>query len=175
MTAGRKNHGQSQEWGSPFKIVSTVKSFFDGQIDLDPCSNEHSIVGSKVAYRLPTNDGLVCSWEYQRIYVNPPYGRDPLRKTSIYNWLGKCAKAHRDYGSEIIALVPVATNTKHWKQFVFGSANSVCFLADTRLKFLVNGVPSEKGAPMACALVYWGVNQEKFRDKFQQLGAVVKL
>lgn len=72
-------------------------------------------------------------------------------------------------------MVPVATNTKHWKQYVFGNAASVAFLSDTRLKFLVDGVPSKKGAPMACAMVYWGRNLKGFRAGFAGLGAVVDL
>ncbi len=39
------------------------------------------------------------------------------------------------YGAEIIALVPVATNTAYWKKYVFDEADSVCFLYDTRLRF----------------------------------------
>ena len=69
---------------------------------------------------------------------------------------------HKQYGSEIIALIPVATNTMHWKHFIFGEADAVCFLFDTRLKFLVNGTTDNKGAPMACAMVYWGGQYETF-------------
>ena len=123
MTAGRRVNTQSQNWGTPAKYVNAVKAFWDGKIDLDPCSNEYSIVHAATEYRLPEQDGLKESWNYPTIYVNPPYGADRQRGTTIKDWLARCARAHIDYKSEVIALVPVATNTSHWKSYVFGQAD----------------------------------------------------
>ena len=175
MSAGRSVNSQSQNWGTPLKYVKAVKSFFGGNIDLDPCSNKYSIVNAETEFMLPDVDGLKEEWNYNTIYVNPPYGADRKRGTTIKDWLGKCAISHDKYHSEIIALVPVATNTGHWKKSIFGKARSICFLYDTRLKFLENGRNGGKGAPMACALIYWGTNSEKFFDKFIDFGAVVDL
>jgi hypothetical protein len=107
--------------------------------------------------------------------VNPPYGIDKECGTSIKKWLNRCAEAHREYQSEVLALVPVATNTGHWKNSVFGKATGVCFLYDTRLKFLVNGQNGGKDAPMACAMIYWGQDFDRFVAVFSQFGAVVDL
>ena len=105
--------------------------------------------------------------------MNPPYGKDSERNTSIKDWLCKCCRACEDFGSEVLALIPVATNTSHWKQYVFGHARAVCFLYDTRLRFMLNGKLDAKGAPMACAMVYWGDNLEKFRSVFSSFGAIM--
>ena len=75
----------------------------------------------------------------------------------------------------MLALVPVATNTRHWKQYVFGSATAVAFLYDTRLRFLVNGKDVGKGAPMSCAMVYWGTQYDRFETTFISFGAVVDM
>ena len=175
MSAGRKIKSQSQDWGTPEKYVRAVKEFFGGEIDLDPCSNKFSIVGAKVEYMLPNHDGLKESWNYRHIFVNPPYGLDRRRGTGVKNWLYRCALAHKTFGAEVLALVPVATNTGHWKKYVFGKARSVCFLEDTRLKFLVNGQNGGKGAPMSCAMVYWGGDHSRFFSVFAKFGAVVSL
>jgi len=175
MTAGRKIISQSQEWGTPLKYVDAVKDFFKGDIDLDPCSNEYSLVNAKIEYRLPDKNGLIDSWNYPTIYVNPPYGLDRGRGTSIKNWLARCAEASEQFCSEVIALVPVASNTGHWKKCVFGRATAICFLYDTRLKFLVNGKNGGKGAPMACAMIYWGKKYQEFYDVFINFGAVVDI
>ncbi len=175
MTAGRTLNTISQEWGTPENYVNAIQRFFGGSIDLDPCSNKYSIVNAKVEYQLPKNDGLKESWNFQTIYVNPPYGIDKERGTSIKKWLEKCASAYLENKSEVIALVPVATNTGHWKNYVFGVATGVCFLYDTRLKFLVNGQNGGKGAPMSCAMIYWGTDFDKFFSYFQEFGAVVDL
>lgn len=175
MSAGRTVNSQSQIWGTPLKYVKAIKRLFGGSIALDPCSNEHSIVHAETEFMLPKNDGLREDWRYPTIYMNPPYGADRERGTTIKNWLAKCALTHQKYDSEILALVPVATNTGHWKQSVFGQARSLCFLYDTRLKFLENGSGEGKGAPMACAMIYWGQDYEKFYNIFIEYGAVIDL
>ena len=175
MSAGRTVNSKSQSWGTPQEYVKAIKRFFGGIISLDPCSNEYSIVHAETEFMLPENDGLKEVWNYSTIYMNPPYGADRGRGTTIKNWLAKCSLTHQKYGSEILALVPVATNTSHWKQSVFGQAIAVCFLYDTRLKFLENGSGAGKGAPMSCAMIYWGGNYDKFYEVFIVHGAVVDL
>ncbi|MCB0522784.1 MAG: N-6 DNA methylase [Lewinellaceae bacterium] len=175
MSAGRTVNSQSQNWGTPAKYVRAVKDVFGGVIHFDPCSNKYSIVKAKVECLLPEKDGLKEEWKYPTIYVNPPYGADRENGTTIKNWLSKCVIAHERHGAEVLALIPVATNTKHWKKCVFGKARAVCFLYDTRLRFLENGKDVGKGAPMACAMVYWGKNFERFYEVFIEHGAVVDI
>ena len=175
MSAGRTVNSKSQTWGTPKKYVNAVKDFFGGSISLDPCSNEYSIVKAETEFLLPLNDGLKEKWNYPTIYVNPPYGSDRQRGTTIKNWLAKCALTHKSFNSEILALVPVATNTGHWKQSVFGQARAICFLYDTRLKFLENGLDIGKGAPMSCSMIYWGNRYKDFFNIFINHGAVVDI
>jgi len=175
MSAGRNVNSQSQSWGTPLKYVKAIITFFGGSISLDPCSNEYSIVNAETEFMLPHNDGLREEWNYPTIYINPPYGADREKGTTIKNWLAKCALSHKKYNSEILALVPVATNTGHWKQSVFGRARAICFLYDTRLKFLENGSDVGKGAPMACAMIYWGQDFDRFFEVFIEYGAVVDI
>lgn len=175
MSAGRTVNSQSQSWGTPPKYVKAIKRFFGGSVALDPCSNEFSIVHAEIEFMLPQHDGLQKDWNYPTIYMNPPYGADRERGTTIRNWLAKCTATHEKYGSEILALIPVAPNTSHWKQNIFGRARAICFLYDTRLKFLENGAGAGKGAPMACSMIYWGKNYDKFFEVFIDFGAVVDI
>jgi len=128
-----------------------------------------------VEYSLPKHDGLEESWNFPTIYVNPPYGSDREHGTTIRHWLRKCAEANKLYHSEVLALIPVATNTAHWKKYIYGKAAGICFLYDTRLRFLVKGRDQGKGAPMSCAMVYWGGNFERFSEVFLPFGAVVNM
>lgn len=175
MTAGRQIVTDNKDWCTPPKYVNAIREFFGGKIHLDPCSNRFSIVNAETEYSLPKKDGLRESWDFETIYVNPPYGLDRKHGTSIRDWLRRCEEGHRKHSSEVIALVPVATNTGHWKKFVYGKATAICFLYDTRLRFLVNGKHGGKGAPMSCALIYWGRSYQRFFDIFIKFGAVVNL
>ena len=165
---GRNSTSDKKDWGTPPKYVNLITQMFP-IIELDPCSNDYSIVPALVNYKLPQN-GLEESWNFKTIYVNPPYGRDMGNGTHVSHWLDRCTEAHLEYGSEVLALIPVATNTKHWKNNIFLKSTGVCFLEDTRLKFLNNGVLSKKGAPMACAMIYWGKDYNKFYDIFSAVG-----
>jgi len=175
MTAGRKIVAENKDWGTPQKYVDAVRECFGGRIDLDPCSNRYSIVNARVEYSLPLKDGLRESWNFPTIYVNPPYGIDRQHGKTIREWLRKCEEAHRLHGSEVLALIPVATNTGHWKKYIFGRATAVCFLYDTRLRFLERGKDTGKGAPMSCAMVYWGERPKRFFEVFLSYGAVVNI
>ena len=175
MTAGRNIVSISQTWCTPPKYVHAVREVFGGAIALDPCSNRHSVVHAEIEYRLPDEDGLHNTWDFRTVYVNPPYGADRRRGTTIKDWLRRCALAREKHKSEVLALVPVATNTKHWKDYVWGVADAVAFLYDTRLRFLVDGKDEGKGAPMSCAMVYWGDHLARFEEVFSCHGAVVDL
>jgi hypothetical protein len=175
MTAGRNSVSKKKDWQTPHKYVDAIRKVLGGTIYLDPCSSPYSVVNAKVEYMLPECDGLSQIWNFPTIFVNPPYGNDVERGTKIIDWLCKCEEANRVYGAEVIALIPVATNTAHWKNYIYGKATGICFLYDTRLKFLVDGKDEGKGAPMSCAVIYWGKNYQRFFDVFIQFGAVVDI
>lgn len=175
MSAGRSVNSLSRDWCTPPKYVEAVREMFGGKIALDPCSNRNSVVRADREFIPPKDDGLAGDWNYATVYVNPPYGADRKNGSTIRDWLRKCSETRERYGSEVLALIPVATNTSHWKKYVFGSASSVCFLYDTRLKFLINGNTDNKGAPMSCCMVYWGDRLKKFGEVFSPFGAVVDM
>lgn len=170
MTAGRKSTQNKQNWNTPSKYADVVHKFFDNELFLDPCSNSSSIIISKLSLALPL-DSLSIEWNFPTIFINPPYGRDKERGTTIKNWIIKAWESHIEFGSEILMLIPVATNTSHWKEFIFGKGH-ICFLSDTRLKFRIGGNERNKGAPMPCAMIYYGENIQKFQRYFGNFGHV---
>ena len=173
MSAGRKKISNKKDWNTPPKYIEKVKNVL-GEIELDPCSNDLSMVGAKTEFILPI-DGLSMEWDYVTIFVNPPYGRDMERGTTIKNWITKINNTHIKYGSEILCLIPVATNTTHYKDIIFKDSTGLCFLEDSRLKFMIDGELSKKGAPMSCAMIYWGNNYNKFENIFKDTGMCFKI
>ena len=81
---------------------------------------------------LPEHNGLKANWNFKRIYVNPPYGLDRKRGTGIKDWLYRCAQAHKNFGSEVLALVPVASNTGHWKKLPVSERQARSAFSTTR-------------------------------------------
>ena len=154
MTAGRKVNTSSKSWNTSPDIVSLVHTSLGGGIELDPCSNDYSMVNANTSFFIE-DDGLIQDWSsFSTIFVNPPYGR------GIYDWVKKCANCIPS--QSVVALIPVAVNTKHWKDWIYPHANAIAFLKDTRPKFWLEGFPIAKGAPMACCLVHWGSGSKIF-------------
>ena len=164
--SGYAKLNNNKDWNTPKKYCDAVKDFFE-EIDLDPCSNDGSILECKIKYQLPEQDGLILSW-MRRTFVNPPYG------TGIKSWFKKAYLEYQN-GNEILMLVPVATNTSHWKEWVYNKATAICFLYDTRLKFRVNGSEDNKGAPMACCFIYYGYDYPRFNSVFSTYGYCIKI
>lgn len=173
MSAGRKNNVEKKDYNTPPKYVSVINEFF-GEVDLDPCSNGYSMIDAKQKFLLPI-DGLNQEWNYEKVFVNPPYGRDKVRKTSIYDWIERGVTANEKFGSELLYLIPVATNTKHFKNIIFKKFSCICFLEDTRLKFYNNGKEDIKGAPMSCCFCYLGERENHFLSVFEKFGKCFKI
>ncbi|MCL1858698.1 MAG: phage N-6-adenine-methyltransferase [Oscillospiraceae bacterium] len=173
MSAGRQAITVNKDWCTPQKYVDAVKRVWGGKIDLDPCSSIYSVVNAETEFLLPEKDGLLEEWDYPTIYVNPPYGNDKERGTAIRDWFKKISVTYKKFNNEIIALVPVATNTSHWKKYVYPIAGAICFLYDTRLKFIIGGTDDNKGAPMSCCVIYYGNNPTSFMKEFSSFGAAL--
>lgn len=170
MLSGMSVNTLSSEWCTPKKYKTAISDFFNNDLKLDPCSNKDSIIDAYYKWYYPQTDGLLEDWDFSTIYVNPPYGRFTQTGTTIKNWFDKSYTSYTKYDNEILMLVPVATNTSHWKNYVFNKCCGVCFLYDTRLKFRINGNEDNKGAPMACCFIYYGSDFNKFKKVFSEFG-----
>ena len=109
------------------------------------------------------------------VHVNPPMA--PTGKTA-QGYLTGCTSAQTRMTSmarRSWRSFPVATNTGRWRRFVFGRVTAICFLHDTRPKFLVNGCEGGNGAPMACAMLCYGGRHARFLEVFGEHGAVVNI
>lgn len=172
MSINRKSITENKNWNTPAEYVELIRKFFGGEIQLDPCSNSTSLVRAKTEY---FDGALQKDWNAKTIFINPPYGNDKQNKTRIFHWIEKAARTHAEFNNEIILLIPTATNTRHWQNIIFKSAQNICFLKVPRLKFGINGNFDNKGAPMAISIVYFGNRADKFRQIFSEVGFCVDL
>lgn len=72
-------------WNTPLSVLEAVKEVFGGVIDLDPCSNDTSIVGALTSFSLPEVNALQADWAgHKNIYVNPPFGFNYISRSAPY-------------------------------------------------------------------------------------------
>ncbi len=80
---------KTPEWATPQDLFDKLNAEF--AFTLDPCSTDKNAKVSK--HFTKEQDGLKQSWENERVFMNPPYGRvigDWVKKASTGG--GKCGR-----------------------------------------------------------------------------------
>jgi len=144
----------------PIVLEGVVYPVLGDPVDLDPCSNEKSIVRARRALT-KKDDGLSIEWRVRTVYCNPPYGKDKASLDAIIDWIRKCVMANRLYGAGVIALVPANVSAEWW-DLVVATATAIGFWGpgegNRRIKFGGN----KNQAAFHSALVYWGPDVADF-------------
>lgn len=144
-------------WNTPIEFVADVIKFFNGSIDLDPCSNDEKCpnVPAKKVYTETTN-GLAHEWIADSVFMNHPYS-DSKR------WIPYAAHQYECGNSkEMILLIKLDVSTKWWT-----SIEKYPWIAvNKRLKFgQVKGA-----APFQSAIIYLGNDLKRFKSIFSKYG-----
>ncbi len=178
MLAAALFTSDSQTWNTPESVLERVRVF--APIELDPCSNAHSIVKANTELRLDRGqDGLKADW-VSLTYCNPPYD-------DLETWAAKMAReGYR--GTEIIACIPARTETVAFQKHILPTCQAICFWrgrlkfgsgpADTRQVSLFGDAPvsvatGDNTAPFPSCLPYWGPMARRFAEVFSSVGRVV--
>jgi len=126
-------------WETPQDFFDTLNKEFN--FTLDPCCVPETAKCEK--YYTPKENGLIQDWSGERVFVNPPYGRE------IVTWVKK-AHEEAQKGTLIVMLLPVRTSTRWFHNWIYGYAK--IRLIRGRLNFLLN--KEDKGnAPFPSMLV----------------------
>lgn len=153
---------ENMGWITPEKILSRV-----GEIDCDPCTWEDNPTNARVFYTIK-EDGLAQPWSLTgKNFINPPYGHFQIA------WIKKTI-AESLRGAESELLIPAKTETKVWQDWVFPTANAICFIR-ARLSFIdpATRKPRKAPAPFPSAQVYYGKDVDSFRARFSDIGTIV--
>lgn len=148
------------DWQTPDSLLKFVRAFAGGTIGLDPCTSAENPTGADTFF---TEGGLEKRWSSDGlVWVNPPY-------SNAVEWIAKCSYEATLYGANVLALVPVRTDTRWWHQSAL-NASIICFVKG-RLKFR----GAKQCAPFPSALIsFGGVGVRHFRAVFEPLGWVVR-
>lgn len=129
---------QRMDWATPRGIFADLHAEFGFTIDV--CALAASACLPR--FWTPSDDALLRSWEGERAFMNPPYGRE------IRRWV---EKARTEAGHAlVVGLLPCRTDTAWWHDNVM-PAREIRFLRG-RLSFEgANG----KDAPFPSCVVVW--------------------
>jgi len=164
LTSKTDEEEGTDSWATPLSLVRLVHAFFGGPPTLDPCSNEHSIVGAQRTFT-KEDDGLAQRWPAGKIYVNPPYGR-PLA-----TWIERCYVEALRGPSEVLLLIPARTSNRSFQRYVYPPRSAATCFWDGRVEFRLDGT-RHAAAPFSNLLVYYGQDVARFRQIFHEHGAI---
>lgn len=94
---------------------------------LDPCSTEENHLCDK--YYTIKENGLIQDWSGERVYCNPPYGKE------ISLWVKKCYEESRKKNTLVVMLIPARTDTRYFHDYIYKKVKEIRFLKG-RLKFI---------------------------------------
>jgi site-specific DNA-methyltransferase (adenine-specific) len=94
-------------WPTPLEWFEYLDLEFG--FTLDPCC-EHDTAKCAKHYT-PAEDGLAQSWKDERVFMNPPYGRE------IGVWMKKAYGEARDNGALVVCFVPARVDTNWWHSY----------------------------------------------------------
>lgn len=97
---------ETDQWSTPQDFYDKLDKVF--HFTLDPCADDNN--AKAPSYYTKADDGLSRSWDGERVFMNPPYGRE------IGEWVEKASKTV----GLVVCLVPARTDTRWWQQFVIG-------------------------------------------------------
>lgn len=129
-------------WTTPRELFDWLNLRFG--FTLDPCCQPETALCAK--FYTPEDDGLSQSWRGERVFMNPPYGRE------VGQWVAKAYNEARK-GALVVGLVPARTDTAWWHNYVIGKA-SILYLSG-RLKF---GDATQSAPFPSAILVWWGAD-----------------
>jgi len=144
-------------WNTPKVIVHDVLDFFDGTLELDPCSNseKNPNVPALKVYTEETN-GLAYPWIAKSVFMNHPYSESKL-------WIPYAAEQYEcGNAKELILLIKLDVSTRWWSRI----SDYPWVAINHRLKF----GDGKSAAPFQSAFVYLGPNLNRFIYTFMQYG-----
>lgn len=134
---GRYN-GNGRHWETPQEVFAPLNAEFGFTVDVaaSPATAKCD------RFYTEEQNGLLQDWTGERVWMNPPYGRE------IYAWTRKA----RDAGALVVGLLPASTDLAWWHEDVIGHA-TVRYLRG-RVRFLTGG-PYRASGFFPSVIVVW--------------------
>jgi phage N-6-adenine-methyltransferase len=138
---GRYNGG-GREWATPPDVFQPLHDEFS--FTLDACA---TAANAKLPrFYSEAQNGLEQPWDGERVFMNPPYGRE------IYAWTKKARQEARYHQALVVGLLPASCDLKWWHEDVVGHAE-VRYIRG-RVRFLTDG-PYRASGFFASVVVIW--------------------
>lgn len=97
------------EWATPQAFFDELNKEFD--FTLDPCATPQNAKCTR--YFTKEIDGLSQSWSGEKVFCNPPYGRD------VSKWVAKAYAETLSGAKIVVMLIPARTDTAYFHDYIY--------------------------------------------------------
>lgn len=115
---------KTDQWATPQYFYDELNTEFN--FTLDPCADKYNHKCKK--YFTKEINGLTQKWTDERVFCNPPYGRE------ISDWVKKCYEEVLSGCELVVLLIPARTDTQYFHNYIYKKATEIRFIKG-RLKF----------------------------------------
>lgn len=136
---------QTDQWATPQDFFDELNKEF--HFTLDPCADEFNHKCEK--YFTKDQDGLGQCWLGERVFCNPPYGRE------IGSWVRRCYLHSVVSNGFAVMLIPARTDTKWFHDYIYNKPNVEIRFIKGRLKF----GDSKNSAPFPSMVVIFNAKE----------------
>jgi phage N-6-adenine-methyltransferase len=136
---GRYN-GNGRHWTTPPDLFNALHAEF--AFTIDACATPENTRLPR--YWTEVQNGLVQDWTGERVFMNPPYGRE------LYAWTHKAARSGADV---VVGLLPASTDLAWWHEDVIPFSPELRWIRG-RVRFLTGG-PYRASGFFSSVLVIW--------------------
>ena len=134
---------KKMDWATPQDFFDKLNEEF--YFTLDPCADDFNHKCEK--YYTEAQDGLQQDWSGEKVFCNPPYGRD------VPKWVKKCYdETHTGDCLLAVMLLHARTDTRWFHDYIYHKADEVRFVKG-RLRF--GGQTTNAPFP-SMVVVFWG-------------------
>lgn len=126
-----------KDWETPLEFFQELNDIY--QFTLDPCATKETAKCPK--YYTEKDNGLAKDWCGERVYCNPPYGKE------ISQWVKKASEEAAKPNTLVVMLLPSRTDTAWFHDYIYNKAT--VYFVRGRLKF----VGAEHPAPFPSMIV----------------------
>lgn len=142
---------KKDDWETPQELFDALNREFE--FTLDPCASDDNHKCEK--YYTKEQDGLSQCWVEERVFCNPPYGRE------IEAWVRKCC-LHSKEGGIAVMLIPARTDTRWFHEYIYDKPDVEVRFLKGRLKF--SGAAYNAPFP-SMVVVFMGRSRENEADR----------
>lgn len=130
------------DWATPQDLFDDLDLEFG--FTLDPCADASNHKCPR--YFTKEQNGLAQDWTGERVFCNPPYGRE------IGLWVKKCA----EHSGLAVMLIPARTDTRWFHEYIYHKPNVEIRFLRGRVKF--EGAANAAPFP-SMVVIFNGVNK----------------